>query len=127
MQALTKPIPPGGTIGILGSGQLGRMLALAAGKLGLKTHIYCDASGPAFDVATVRTTAKFDDLARLDEFARTVDAVTYEFENLPVAPLAVLGDKLRPGTRSLEVAQDRAVEKRLAGSSSRAVIVASQR
>ncbi len=116
MQALTKPIPPGGTIGILGSGQLGRMLALAAGKLGLKTHIYCDASGPAFDVATVRTTAKFDDLARLDEFARTVDAVTYEFENIPLATVQHLEGlvPLRPGPKALACAQDRLKEKQLA-------------
>ena len=79
-----KAVPPGGSIGILGSGQLGRMLALAAGKLGLKTHVYCDASGPAFDVSTARSTGSFNDREALARFAATVDAVTYEFENIPL-------------------------------------------
>jgi 5-(carboxyamino)imidazole ribonucleotide synthase len=111
-----QPIPPGGTIGILGSGQLGRMLALAAGKLGLKTHVYCDASGPAFDVATARTTAKFDDAASLDAFARAVDAVTYEFENIPLATVTHLEGlvPVRPGSKALACAQDRLNEKQLA-------------
>ncbi len=116
MKADNKPIPPGGTIGILGSGQLGRMLALAAGKLGLKTHVYCDASGPAFDVSTARTTAKFDDFLSLDAFARSVDAVTYEFENIPLATVQHLEELIpvRPGSKALACAQDRLNEKQLA-------------
>ena len=69
---LRQPLPPGSTIGILGSGQLGRMLALAAARLGLKTHIYCEESGPAFDVATHTTKGGFDDLAALSRFAAEV-------------------------------------------------------
>lgn len=110
---LRQPLAPGSTIGILGSGQLGRMLALAAARLGLKTHIYCEESGPAFDVATSTTKAGFADLAALGKFAGEVDAVTYEFENVAVATahhLAALVP-VRPGARALEVAQDRLVEK----------------
>ena len=116
MKSLNKPIPPGGTIGILGSGQLGRMLAQAASKLGLKVHIYCDASGPAFDVSTAHTTAKFEDLAALEQFAHTVDAVTYEFENIPLATVQYLESlvPVRPGSIALACAQDRLNEKRLA-------------
>ena len=66
------PLPPGSTIGILGSGQLGRMLATAAARLGLKTHIYCPESGPACDVATRTTRAAFDDIQALTEFAASV-------------------------------------------------------
>lgn len=116
MKSANKSIPPGGTIGILGSGQLGRMLALAAGKLGLKTHVYCDASGPAFDVATARTTAQFDDKESLGAFARSVDAVTYEFENIPLATVTHLEGlvPVRPGSKALACAQDRLNEKQLA-------------
>jgi 5-(carboxyamino)imidazole ribonucleotide synthase len=116
LKSLTQPIPPGGTIGILGSGQLGRMLALAAGKLGLKTHVYCDASGPAFDVATARTVATFDDHAALAAFATATSAVTYEFENIPLETVRFLEDKVpvRPGAKALACAQDRLEEKQLA-------------
>ena len=65
---LARAAPPGSTIGILGSGQLGRMLAMAAARLGLETHIYCADSGPAFDVATHTTKAAFGDLAALSKF-----------------------------------------------------------
>ena len=107
------PLPPGSTIGILGSGQLGRMLALAAARLGLKTHIYCEESGPAFDVATRTTKAGFDDSAALSAFAGNVDAVTYEFENVAVDTARHLAGlvPVRPGAKALEVAQDRLVEK----------------
>lgn len=106
-------IAPGGTIGIIGGGQLGRMLALAAAPLGYKVHIFDPGVTPcAGDVAAAVTCAAFDDSAALVRFAASVDVVTYEFENLPVAPLEALGDKLRPGTLSLAIAQDRAVEKR---------------
>lgn len=107
------PLPPGSTIGILGSGQLGRMLAMAAARLGLKTHIYCEESGPAFDVATRTTKAAFDDEAALTAFASAVDAVTYEFENVPIATAQHLARlvPVRPSAKALEVAQDRLVEK----------------
>jgi 5-(carboxyamino)imidazole ribonucleotide synthase len=107
------PLPPGSTIGILGSGQLGRMLALAAARLGLKTHIYCEERGPAFDVATLTTKAGFDDPVALSAFASKVDAVTYEFENVAVDTARHLAGlvPVRPGAKALEVAQDRLVEK----------------
>ena len=106
-------IAPGSTIGIVGGGQLGRMLAMAAAQLGYKCHIFDPHERPcAADVAAEFTRAAYDDRAALEAFGAAVDVVTYEFENLPVEPLAVLGDKLHPGTRSLAVAQDRAEEKR---------------
>jgi 5-(carboxyamino)imidazole ribonucleotide synthase len=105
-------IPPGSTIGIVGGGQLGRMLAMAAAQLGYKCHIYDPHEHPcAADVAASFTRAAYDDVEALKRFAEQVDVATYEFENLPVEPLKALGDKLRPGTKSLAVAQDRAHEK----------------
>src|SRR5262245_22747240 len=111
--AASSPLPPGSTIGILGCGQLGRMLAMAAARLGLKTHVYCDTTGPAFDVATETTQAPFDDTAALAAFARSVEAVTYEFENVRVETARFLGRSVpvRPPPKALEVAQDRLVEK----------------
>ena len=106
-------LPPGSTIGIIGGGQLGRMMAMAAARLGYRCHIYDPHYRPcAAEVSGSFTRAAFDDEAALAQFAEACDVVTYEFENLPAGPLAALGDKLRPGTRSLEIAQDRAVEKR---------------
>ena len=106
-------IAPGSTIGIVGGGQLGRMLAIAAAQLGYQCHIFApEADPPASDVAAASTRAAYDDLDSLRRFADVVDVITYEFENLPAASLAQLGAKLRPGARSLEIAQDRAVEKR---------------
>jgi 5-(carboxyamino)imidazole ribonucleotide synthase len=107
------PLPPGSTIGILGCGQLGRMLAIAAARLGLKTHVYCDTTGPAFDVATATTQAAFDDEAALAGFAQAVDVVTYEFENVRVETARTLARTVpvRPSPTALEVAQDRLVEK----------------
>jgi len=105
-------ISPGSTIGIVGGGQLGRMLAMAAAKLGYKCHIFDPHEHPpAADVAARFTRAAYDDRSALEAFAAAVDVATYEFENLPVDPLNVLGNKLRPGTRSLAIAQDRAHEK----------------
>ncbi len=105
-------IPPGSTIGILGGGQLGRMLSVAAAQLGYRCHIFDPHERPcAGDVAAAHTRAAFDDRDALARFGEAVDVVTYEFENVPVDPLAVLGEKLRPGARSLAVAQDRAGEK----------------
>ena len=105
-------LPPGSTIGIVGGGQLGRMMGLAAARLGYRCHIYDPHALPcAAEVAGTFTRAAFDDEAALGGFAAQCDVVTYEFENLPVAALTSLGDKLRPGPRSLAVAQDRAAEK----------------
>ncbi len=108
------PLPPGSTIGILGGGQLGRMLALAAARLGFKSHIYNDATGPACDVAAAVTLGRFDDEAKLASFAGAVDVVTYEFENVPVAAAAAVEriTPVRPGLKALEVSQDRLDEKR---------------
>lgn len=105
-------VPPGSTIGIIGGGQLGRMLSIAAAQLGYRTHILDPHEHPpAADVAAYVTRATYDDLEALRELARSVDVATYEFENLPVAALEVLGTKLLPSTRSLAIAQDRAREK----------------
>ncbi len=109
------PIAPGGIIGILGGGQLARMLALAAAPLGLKTHIYApEADCPAADVAAAITRADYDDAGSLARFAAAVDVVTCEFENVPAATLAVLEPlvPVRPGHLAFDVAQDRVAEKR---------------
>jgi 5-(carboxyamino)imidazole ribonucleotide synthase len=105
-------VPPGSTIGIIGGGQLGRMLAIAAARLGYRCHVFDPHESPcAADVAAAFTRAAFDDSSALAAFERSVDVATYEFENVAVGPLEVLGDKLRPSARSLAVAQDRAPEK----------------
>jgi 5-(carboxyamino)imidazole ribonucleotide synthase len=104
----------GSTIGILGGGQLGRMLALAAARLGMKTHIYCpDATSPAFDVTPNKTVAAYSDEAALAAFAAAVDVVTYEFENVPARTAEFLSGlkPLRPGANALAVSQDRLAEK----------------
>jgi 5-(carboxyamino)imidazole ribonucleotide synthase len=110
---MTKALLPGSTIGILGSGQLGRMLAMAAARLGFRCHVYADSSGPAFDVAAASTVGRYDDATAIGEFARSVAVVTYEFENVPLsaASAAASHAPLRPGTKALEIAQDRLVEK----------------
>ena len=105
-------IPPGSTIGIIGGGQLGRMLAMAAAQLGYRCHVLDPHEKPcAADVAAQFTRAAYDDEEALKAFGPKVDVATYEFENLPVEPLGVLGGKLSPGLKSLAVAQDRAEEK----------------
>ncbi|OSP54155.1 5-(carboxyamino)imidazole ribonucleotide synthase [Pseudoruegeria sp. SK021] len=109
-QALT----PGSTIGILGGGQLGRMLALAAARLGLRSHIYDPVSGgPAEQVCDRITVAGWDDAAALASFAAAVDVITYEFENIPTAALDLLEGQrpIRPGRQALAVSQDRLTEK----------------
>lgn len=107
-------LAPGATIGILGGGQLGRMLALAAAPLGFHVHIYApEDESPAAEAAATLTRGRYDDEARLTAFAASVDVVTYEFENVPAACAALL-DRLkpvRPGVKALEVAQDRVIEK----------------
>ena len=109
-----RPLSPNGIIGIVGGGQLGRMLALAAAELGLKTHIYCPEDNcPAAQVATTFTQAPYDDMSALTAFAAEVDVVSYEFENIPVATVTQLArsKNVFPSAGALEVAQDRLVEK----------------
>jgi 5-(carboxyamino)imidazole ribonucleotide synthase len=109
------PIPPGGTIGILGGGQLGRMTALAAASLGYRVHIFTpEQDSPAAQVSDAVTVAAYDDEAALTQFARSVDVVTLEFENIPASPVRFLENlvPVRPGSKALETAQDRLCEKR---------------
>jgi 5-(carboxyamino)imidazole ribonucleotide synthase len=108
------PLPPGSTIGILGGGQLGRMLSLAAARLGLRTHIYSDEAGaPAFDVAALSTVGPYTDAEAIAHFAGAVDVVTCEFENVPAETLQAASRvaPVYPGAKSFAVAQDRLVEK----------------
>ena len=108
------PLPPGSIIGILGGGQLDRMLAVAASRLGLKSHIYSDEAGaPAFDVAASTTIGSYADAAALARFAASVDVVTCEFENVPAATLEACSrvKLVFPGAKSFAVAQDRLAEK----------------
>ena len=109
-----KPLAPGAVIGILGGGQLGRMTGLAAACLGYRVHIYCpDPFSPAKQVSDVSTTASYDDLARLTEFAQSVDVVTFEFENIPSIAVSTVNaiTPVRPNSRALEISQDRILEK----------------
>ena len=108
------PLGQGATIGFLGGGQLGRMMALAAASLGLKAHIYAPpGDNPAFDVAAAHTLAAYEDEAALSRFAAVVDVVTYEFENVPARTAGVIGAKhpVLPGPRALATTQDRLLEK----------------
>ena len=114
MKHLAQPLPPGSRIGILGGGQLGRMLALAAARLGFICHIYCDVpDAPASQVAASLTIGRYDDIEELGRFAEMVDVVTYEFENVPVGAAEMLAElkPVSPPARALEVAQDRLAEK----------------
>ena len=107
-------LPTGATIGILGGGQLGRMLSVAAARLGLRTHIFEPGSNPpAADVAHEVTTAAYDDVAALTAFAKAVDLVTYEFENIPTEALDIIEaiTPIHPNRRALGTSQDRLVEK----------------
>jgi 5-(carboxyamino)imidazole ribonucleotide synthase len=107
-------IPPGETIGILGGGQLGRMLAMAAAQIGYRCHVYApEADSIAAEVCAAFTHAAWDDAAAMARFAADCAVVTYEFENVPVPPLAALGETpLLAHPRALETAQDRLNEKR---------------
>ncbi len=112
---MADPLAPGAVIGILGGGQLGRMLALAAAPLGFRVHIFEPGAGcPAAEVAARCWTAPYDDENMLQEFARSCDVVTYEFENVPTAALDLIEAivPIRPGRRALAVSQDRLEEKR---------------
>jgi 5-(carboxyamino)imidazole ribonucleotide synthase len=110
-------LPPGSTIGILGGGQLGRMLAMAAARLGFRSHIYApESDSPAFEVAAAHTIATYEDETQLAAFADAIDVATYEFENIPVVTVEFLGRyvPVRPGAKALACAQDRLNEKTLA-------------
>ncbi len=107
-------LSPNATIGIVGGGQLGRMLALAASELGLKSHIYCpEADCPAAQVSHAFTTAAYDDETALTAFAAAVDVVTYEFENIPVTTVEHIAASKHvfPSAKALKIAQDRLEEK----------------
>ncbi len=111
---MTDVLKPGATIGILGGGQLGRMLSVAAARLGFQCHIYePGAAPPAGHVAARVTTASYDDLDALRAFAHSVDVITYEFENVPAASLDALEAirPIRPNRRALAISQDRIAEK----------------
>lgn len=111
---MSNPLPAGATIGILGGGQLGRMLSVAASRLGLKTHIFePGANPPAGQVADRVTTAPYDDQQALKDFANSVDVITYEFENIPTEALDILEAlrEVRPNREALRVSQDRIAEK----------------
>ncbi len=111
---MTEPLAHGAVIGILGGGQLGRMLSIAASRLGLRCHIYePSANPPAGQVAEHVVTAAYDDVSALEAFAQNVDVITYEFENIPTAALDILEQHcpIRPGREALRVSQDRLTEK----------------
>jgi 5-(carboxyamino)imidazole ribonucleotide synthase len=114
MKTLGKPVPPGGVIGIIGGGQLGRMLAMAASRLGLKACVYSDENHvPAFQVTPLQVAAAYDDRNMLTGFAQICDVITFEFENLPAESIAFLSDlkPVRPGAKALATTQDRLTEK----------------
>jgi 5-(carboxyamino)imidazole ribonucleotide synthase len=107
-------LKPGDTIGILGGGQLGRMLALAAARLGLRCQVFSpDPDSPAFDVVQYATCAEYADVEALELFAADVDVITYEFENVPAATAMVLSARrpVLPNHKVLEITQDRLAEK----------------
>ncbi len=108
------PLPPGSVIGMLGDGQLGRMAALAAARLGYRCHVFGPgADGPAHQVTNRSTVAAYDDEAALAAFADAVDVVTFEFENVPAATAAFLAERrpVRPGPQVLRICQNRLREK----------------
>ncbi len=107
-------LKPGSTSGILGGGQLGRMLALSAARLGLHCHIYSpEKDSGAFEVVRASTCAAYEDEAALAKFAASVDVITYEFENVPAKTAAFLAKRkpVFPDPHVLELTQDRLIEK----------------
>ena len=107
-------LKPGDTIGILGGGQLGRMLAMAAARLGLRCQVFSpDPDSPAFDVVLHATCAEYADVEALELFANDVDVITYEFENVPAAAAMILAARrpVLPDRKILETTQDRLAEK----------------
>jgi 5-(carboxyamino)imidazole ribonucleotide synthase len=108
------PLPPGATIGIIGGGQLGRMSAIAASRLGYRTHIFTpEPNGPAAQVSVAETIGAYDDPDALRAFANAVDVITFEFENISAAGLDLLSSlkPVRPSAAILRVSQDRVTEK----------------
>ena len=117
----STPLPEGAVLGILGGGQLGKMTAIAAAELGYRVHVFApDGDAPACDFAHATIRANYDDLAALERFAKGIDAVTSEFENVPADVMDVLaghisnGYTVSPGRPALETAQHRIKEKTLA-------------
>ncbi len=111
---MNSPLQPGGVVGILGGGQLGRMLSVAAARLGLATHIFePGANPPAGQVADRVTTASYKDADALRRFADSVDVISYEFENIPTQALDLLEAHcpIHPGREALRISQDRLTEK----------------
>lgn len=112
-----KTLPPGSTIGILGGGQLGRMMSIAAAQLGYRTHVFApDTNSVAAEVAADFTRAREEDIAALTRFAEACDVITFEFENVPVGPLHEIADRapLHPPITALDIAQNRIAEKNYA-------------
>lgn len=108
------PILPGATLGVLGGGQLGRMFAMAAARLGYRVHVFApEEDAPAADVAFRQTVGSFDDADALAQFARSVDVVTLEFENIPASAIEIAAKycPVRPGGGVLHTVQDRLREK----------------
>ncbi|MCE2475965.1 MAG: 5-(carboxyamino)imidazole ribonucleotide synthase [Alphaproteobacteria bacterium] len=106
--------PPGATVGLLGGGQLGRMMAMAAARMGYRTHVFTDhPHTPAGEVAVEVTVASFSDRVALERFADAVQVITYEFENVPLAAARVVAERVavRPDPNVLAIAQDRLAEK----------------
>jgi 5-(carboxyamino)imidazole ribonucleotide synthase len=111
---IPNPLPPGSTIGILGSGQLGRMLAMAAAEMGYHCHIYSpEMDAPAYEAAKTFTVSSYTNPESLERFAQKVDVITYEFENVDTTALATIPSvhKIRPGIHVLQTAQHRLREK----------------
>lgn len=111
---MNTPLLPGATIGILGSGQLGRMLALEARRMGYRVHVFSpEADSPTGQIADREVVAPYDDLDAVRGFARGVNVVTYEFENVPAATAATIAEQVpvRPDSRALQVSQNRIREK----------------
>src|SRR6201997_2691759 len=107
-------LKPGDTVGIVGGGQLGRMLAMAAARLGLRCQVFSpEAESPAFDVVANATCAEYADVEALELFASDVDVITYEFENVPSAAAMILAARrpVLPDRKILETTQDRLIEK----------------
>lgn len=114
MSSARNPILPGGTIGVLGSGQLGRMFAIAARRMGYRVHTLSpDADTPTGQVADLEINAPYEDLDAVRRFASGVDAVTFEFENVPASTAATAAEwaPVRPGGYVLHVTQHRLREK----------------
>ena len=111
---MTRALGPGATLGVLGSGQLGRMFAIAARRMGYRVHTFSPAQdSPTGQVADVEVTSSYDDLDALRAFARRVDAVTFEFENIPIEAVEAVEElaPVRPSGMALHTAQQRMREK----------------